>query len=313
MLLLTLLAVNTVPSLRASALDVLAEGSAVSAAPIAEERIIVVGGDAQKLSGGRKVTLNRGEERSYATSREGETLVELLSRMGVSLAPLELIKADLAGEGILLEVATDFVLYETAVEPVAHTTICTESYDLPKGETQVVQEGQDGTRTVTYEVVYADGRLVSRQAVEEENNTSVPEICYKGTLVKRAAEGDTIESVITNEDGSGYLRMKSGDTLRFTGSMQVKCTAYTTGYGGVGTVTASGTTVKRGCVAVDKKVIPLGTEMFITTLSGSYTYGMARAEDTGVRGNTIDLYMGSYEECINFGARKSIAYFLDME
>lgn len=312
-LLLTLLAVNTLPDLRASALDLLS-GEAIHAAPIAEERILVVGGEAaQTLESGRKVTLRRAGETLYATSREGETVVELLSRMGVSLAPTELVKVDLLGEGIGVEVASDFVLYETAVEPVAHTSVYTESYDLLKGELEIVQEGQDGERTVVYEVVYADGQLVSRQAVEELSNTSVPEIAYKGVRVLRAEEGDTIESVVENADGSGYLKMKSGDVLRFTDSMQVKCTAYTTGYDSVGTVTASGSTVKRGCVAVDKKVIPLGAELFITTLSGSYTYGMSRAEDTGVRGATIDLYMDSYEECINFGARKSVAYFLDME
>lgn len=312
-LLLALLAVNTLPGLRASALDILADG-AVSAAPIAEERILVVGGEvSQALEDGRKVTLKHGKETLYATSRKGETIVELLSRMGVSLIPPELVKVDLLGEGIDIEVASDFVLYETVVEEAPHTSIYTESYDLLKGEVEVVQEGQDGERTVVYEVVYADGQLLSRQAVEELSNTSVPEIAYKGVRVLRAEEGDTIDSVVNNADGSGYLKMKSGDVLRFTGSMQVKCTAYTTGYNGVGTITASGTTVKRGCVAVDKKVIPLGTEMFITTLSGSHTYGMARAEDTGVRGSTIDLYMDSYQECISFGARKSVAYFLATE
>ena len=187
--------------------------------------------------------------------------------------------------------------------------VYTESYKVPKGETQVWQQGMDGTREVVYEVVYADGELVSRQAVAEQNNTSVTEYAYVGTLVKEAQAGDTIASVVKNSDGSGYLLMQSGDALHFTGSMEVKCTAYTTGYDGVGTITATGTTVARGCVAVDKSVIPLGTTMFIT--SGSYTYGMAHAEDTGVRGAKIDLFMDTYDECIQFGRRNSVAYFLD--
>ena len=81
--------------------------------------------------------------------------------------------------------------------------------------------------------------------------------------------------------------------------------------GGVGTRTATGTTVHVGTVAVDKKVIPLGTEMFIVGSSG-YTYGNAVAEDTGVRGAAIDLYMNSYQECKQFGRQKnSTVYFLD--
>ncbi len=105
--------------------------------------------------------------------------------------------------------------------------------------------------------------------------------------------------------------MKSGDSVHFSGSMKVTCTAYTAGYGGVGTRTATGTTVHVGTVAVDKKVIPLGTEMFIVGSSG-YTYGNAVAEDTGVRGAAINLYMNSYQECKQFGRQKnSTVYFFD--
>ena len=64
-------------------------------------------------------------------------------------------------------------------------------------------------------------------------------------------------------------------------------------------------------ISVDKKVISLGTEMFIVGSSG-YTYGNAVAEDTGVRGAAIDLYMNSYQECKQFGRQKnSTVYFLD--
>ena len=314
-----LLAVNSVPALRASALYLVTDGETTSAvedsAPLAADRVIVVGagnGSAElSFEGGHKVTLTHGESTQYATTRTGETVSELLRRMEIAVSPMELVRVDVSEPEIAVEVASSFTYYETLTEPAEHAVVYTESFEVPKGETQVWQQGMDGTRDVTYEVVYADGELVSRQAVAEQNNTSVTEYAYVGLLVKEAQEGDSIKSVVTNEDGSGYLLMSSGDALHFTGSMEVKCTAYTSGYGGVGTRTATGTTVKRGCVAVDKRVIPLGTTMFITTSSGSHTYGMAHAEDTGVRGAKIDLFMDSYEECIQFGVRSSIAYFLD--
>ena len=86
-------------------------------------------------------------------------------------------------------------------------------------------------------------------------------------------------------------------------------TAYTTGYDGVGTVTASGTAVHVGTVAVDKSVIPLGTRMYI--VAGGIVYGLAVAEDTGVKGSTIDLYYDSYDECIQFGRRSCTVYLLE--
>lgn len=65
-----------------------------------------------------------------------------------------------------------------------------------------------------------------------------------------------------------------------------------------------------GTVAVDKSVIPLGTRMYIVTNDGSVIYGMAVASDTGVRGNKVDLYYGTYQQCINFGRRSCTVYIL---
>ena len=65
-----------------------------------------------------------------------------------------------------------------------------------------------------------------------------------------------------------------------------------------------------GSVAVDKSVIPLGTRMYIVA-GGNVVYGLAVAEDTGVKGNTIDLYYDTYEECIQFGRRNCTVYILE--
>lgn len=319
MLLFPVLLVDTVPALRASAVYLITDGEVTAAVETGEEltadRLIVVGaadGSAElRFEGGHKVTVTHGENVQYATTRSNETAAALLKRMDIAVGAMELVKIDVSEPEIRIEIASSFTYYETCTESAPHTTVYTENVSIPKGETQVWQQGLDGTREVVYEVIYADGEPVSRQAVSERNNTSVTEYAYVGTLVREAQPGDTIASVVKNADGSGYLVMASGDSLHFTGSMEVKCTAYTTGHDGVGTITATGTTVERGCVAVDKKVIPLGTRMFITTASGSYTYGMAHAEDTGVRGAKIDLYMDTYDECIQFGRRNSIAYFLD--
>jgi len=41
------------------------------------------------------------------------------------------------------------------------------------------------------------------------------------------------------------------------------------------------------------------------------TNGFAIAEDTGVRGNSIDLYYDTLDECIQFGRRDCTVYILD--
>ncbi len=320
LLLTAVIVFEAAPELRANALYLLTDGISTVVADGAQRvdasRILLMGASTGEtdvaLEAECKVTIRHGENVQYATSRADETVSALLQREGVAVGPLEMVRVDLSGEdGILLEIASDFTYYETVQEAAAYTTVYTTDYTLPKGETRVTSAGRNGTRDVTYEVVYADGVFVSRQAVAEANNTAVAETVSRGTLVTEAREGDTIASVVNNEDGSGYLLLKSGDSLHFTHTMDVKCTAYTTGYDGVGTVTYTGTMVHTGVVAVDKSVIDLGSRMFITTASGDITYGMGVAEDTGVRGKVVDLFMNTYDECIQFGRRSSILYFLD--
>lgn len=319
LLLTAVLLVNVVPELRASALDPIPEGRAAvvlnAGEPLRPDQILVLGTEESAeeltLTPGRKAVITCGETVQYATTREGEDLDALLRRTGVTVGALEVVRVDASGEEIAIDVASDFVYYETVAEFAAYGTDYGVSYRVPKGETQTVRAGVNGTRDVTYEIVYADGQLVSRQAVYEGESTAVNELVCTGTLVQEAARGDTIAEVITEEDGSGWLILASGDSLHFSGTKKVTCTAYTTGYDGVGTITYTGTRVHVGSMAVDKSVIPLGTRMFVVGSTG-YSYGYGVAEDTGVKGEWIDLFMNTYNECKQFGLqRNSTAYILD--
>lgn len=61
--------------------------------------------------------------------------------------------------------------------------------------------------------------------------------------------------------------------------------------------TASGTTPEQGrTIAVDRKVIPLGTHVLVDGVE--YV-----AEDTGVKGNRIDIFFDSHQEALNFGVK----------
>lgn len=60
-------------------------------------------------------------------------------------------------------------------------------------------------------------------------------------------------------------------------------------------------------VAVDPNVIPLGSKVYV---SG---YGVAIAADTGgaIKGNIIDVYLNSYEECMSWGRRQVTVQILE--
>ncbi len=72
-----------------------------------------------------------------------------------------------------------------------------------------------------------------------------------------------------------------------------------TAYTHTGRLTATGTEPRVGVAAVDPKVIPLGSRLYIDG------YGYARAEDTGgaIKGEKIDLFMEDESKVYNFGRR----------
>ena len=79
-------------------------------------------------------------------------------------------------------------------------------------------------------------------------------------------------------------------------TMTMRATAYT-GHGR----TASGKPVRRGMVAADRRVLPLGTKVRLKN-AGQYS-GVYRVEDTGgkIRGRKIDIYIPSRRGAKQFG------------
>lgn len=91
----------------------------------------------------------------------------------------------------------------------------------------------------------------------------------------------------------------------FTRSIVVEATGYTRYDEGCGDYTATGEYLRRGIIAVDPSVIPMGTRVFIPG------YGVAVAADTGgaIRGNKIDLAFDSRSEAFSWG-RRTVTMFV---
>ncbi|WP_253199103.1 3D domain-containing protein [Clostridium gasigenes] len=103
-------------------------------------------------------------------------------------------------------------------------------------------------------------------------------------------------AVINNNNNSGNGNSTSGDG-EYIATYAMSATAYTGG-----TITASGLKPIRdpngiSTISVDPSVIPLGSKVLIPG------YGYAIASDTGgaIKGNIIDLYLNSHEECVSWG------------
>lgn len=115
------------------------------------------------------------------------------------------------------------------------------------------------------------------------------------------------EDGIVGEETLAFMNRAEPLTSRNMRSMVMHATGYSAYDPGNGQYTANGTFLRRGLVAVDPGVIPLGTRLYIPG------YGYAVADDTGgaIRGHKIDLAFDSHGEAIQFGRRDITVYIID--
>lgn len=99
----------------------------------------------------------------------------------------------------------------------------------------------------------------------------------------------------------------SAEVPEFSRVIRVEATAYSSAQAGLSDYTALGTLCRRGVIATDPNIIPLGTRVFIPG------YGYAVAEDTGsaIYGNKIDVAFDTIAECYEFGRQFIDIYILD--
>ena len=187
------------------------------------------------------------------------------------------------------------------------TTVCQDP-TLPEGETQVLFRGTIGKAQQLCRLTYINGEITDRQVIwQTVTEDPINQIVAVGTGENVGQErkfplfGDNI--IVTYQ----------GQVLSYSRVDTYSATAYTSGVDGVGNITATGTQARVGAIAVDPKIIPYGTRMYIVSSDGKYIFGQACAEDCGggIKGKRIDLYFDTLQECTAFGVRKCRVYFLN--
>ncbi|WP_159882880.1 3D domain-containing protein [Paenibacillus puerhi] len=111
------------------------------------------------------------------------------------------------------------------------------------------------------------------------------------------------------------LQFADGRTNIVKQVLSTTLTAYTAGYESTGKtpshpqygITYSGSKAEEGrTIAVDPKIIPIGTTVFIDGI------GLRKAEDIGsaIRGSRIDVFMKDVSEALEFGVKKNVKVYV---
>lgn len=197
-------------------------------------------------------------------------------------------------ENGLITVTRVFWYTQTIPEEVPFETIYEEDPELFEGEEVVSVEGVNGMADVLYYDQYINGEFIQRvQSTKTVTLEPVNKVVKVGTKERYPDAPPSYKKVMTFR------------ATAYDGSYE------TLGYYNCRTCLGAVPTV--GTVAVDPKIIPLGTKMFITAVDGSYNYGYCFAGDTGgaIKGDRVDLFMASRQEALNFGRRDVYIYILE--
>lgn len=296
----------------------------------------------------RSMAVNlKGDDSEFQVHVLGGTVADALDAAGLKLNPEDEVSpsADTPVEpGMVITLARVTSERLVKYESIPYSEVTKEDPELLEGERRVT-EGVDGQKKKVIRVVYRDGEEIGRSVVEETvTRQAVNRVIYVGTKpkptptpepTKRPSSGSAKpsgggsassgsssgggssssgsssgggSSSSGSSSGSGSVEA-SGSTITIGGttysvvsSFTSRCTAYTH----TGNQTYTGTWPKVGTLAVDPSVIPLGSLIYVDG------YGLGRAEDTGygINGTNIDLFMETYNQCINWGMQQRKVYIL---
>ena len=272
----------------------------------------------QDNDGNSEITVQRGQSitihyhgKDMEVSSFGETVEELLTRLNLTWDDNDAISADLHQEtydGMEFSVDNIIQMEQTYTGIVPYETVYRNDDTMAGGETAIVIQGVNGTSTCTAQVTYINGKETQRTLLSQKiTEQPVNEVIAVGTAVSRA-----VSSTNTSEQpiiGENTITLPTGEVLPYTKVITSLATAYCDKG-----LTATGTEARVGAIAVDPRRIPYGSRLFIVSADGEYIYGVATAEDTGSRdhiiGTRIDLHFNTKRECMQFGARDCLVYFL---
>ncbi len=233
----------------------------------------------------------RGRGFSVFTAEDRVSLI--LSAAGIELEPDDVVCPGLdevLSESSTIRVAKVTYGEVTEEHEIAYDTQKREDSSLEAGLTRVYNSGVTGLVEVIYQVKYEDGVEVAR---EEKARKTIREPSPLILLV-----------------GSLQQVSRGGQNIRFERALEVTTTAYCPcakccGPTAVG-MTSTGLPATKGVIAVDPRVIPLGTRVYVDG------YGEAVAADVGsaIKGNKIDVCFDTHEEALAWGVKKNKVYIL---
>ena len=194
------------------------------------------------------------------------------------------------------------------VEEVSYETSIEFSNLLAIGETTTT-EGSTGEYAVALREKLVDGEVVTSEVLSKK--------MVKEPKSKVITHGMALQTPFSKRDFP-EIRLENGVPIDFIAKHTGTASAYTAP---PGAKTASGRKLEVGTVAVNPRVIPYGSLVYIMSVCGEHVYGAAIAADTGGfihfthKNVIVDVYMGltseMHAESMRWGLKDVVVYVIN--
>lgn len=196
----------------------------------------------------------------------------------------------------------------TIQEEIPYETITKDATGSEDGTTRVLKEGENGLREVTYKITYKNGEEINREelyvVIIKDPVNKIVQVNTKQTSrseVARAVQTSSVTGATLQAKVAGLTpKVVTLNTSAYTASTCGKKPT-DAGYG----KTASGAYATSWYTVAAGKSYPMGTIIYIPYFANKPNGGWFVVQDRGgaIKDNKLDVYMDTYNECIQFGRR----------
>ncbi len=245
----------------------------------------------------------------------GGTVKEALAEAGITPDEFDFVQPALDTEitdSCYIDYTDINYVKSTETETIPYETEKVYSDKLSKGTKKVTTKGKDGVNEVISTEKFINGVSVETTTKTVVVSEPVNKQVTIGTKVIKETSKTTNSNYISTLSPETEIELdENGVPVNYKSKMTVRATAYTY----TGNRCSTGVKPQPGYIAVNPKVIPYGTKMFIKTTDGKYIYGYAVAADTGgfikKYPTGVDLFFSTESECRTFGVRSAEIYILE--
>lgn len=257
-----------------------------------------------------------GQKKTFNTTKK--TVSGALAQAGYEIGKNDLISpsGDCAvydGMNITV-IRTVIEQYDYTVE-IPYETEYRKSSSLYEGESKVIREGACGSRKITLQRTSHNGMMIESRTLSDITiANSISRIVEQGTKKKPVR---TTKPPSTTEKQQPQVAKETIEVNGVVYNINKKISGEARAYYSRSSapLTYTGNPAIPGkTVAVDPKVIPLGSLLLVSSLDDgkTWSYGPAYAHDRGggIKGHKVDLFMASIEDCYKFGKRNCVIYII---